>query len=52
MNLIDKQEIIQKMQELKSKWKEPPKKGSAEWWRYRADQSYYLYLKSKLKTEK
>jgi hypothetical protein len=41
-------EIKLRMEELKNKWPEPPVKFSDKWWRYRADQSMYLTLKSKL----
>jgi hypothetical protein len=41
-------EIKLRMEELKNKWPEPPVKNSAEWWRYRADQSLYITLRSKL----
>ena len=44
-------DIQQKILELTNRWKgKIPLKYSAEYWRYRADQNYYLSLKSKLES--
>ena len=41
-------EIKIKMEKLKNKWPEPPPYQSDKWWRYRADQSYYVALRDQL----
>lgn len=49
--LFTKLEILNKIDTLTKKWKgKVPEKYSNEWWRYRSDQSYFLALKEKLKT--
>ena len=53
MDLIEQISIKQKIGVLVDKWKDKkPKLYSAEYWRYRADQLYYLALKKKLETTK
>jgi hypothetical protein len=42
-------ELQTKINNLIKKWKDKvPEKNTNEWWRYRADQSLYVFLKSKL----
>ena len=46
-------EILIKIKKLTDKWKgKEPVKYSSEYWRYRADQLYYLSLKRQLKPTK
>jgi hypothetical protein len=52
MDLFEEQKFKDKMQELKDKWPEPPPYQSDKWWRYRADQSYYVALRDELKRRK
>ena len=49
-NLYSDLKLKQEMARLVNKWKDKkPAKDTNDWWRYRADRSYYLALKSKLK---
>ena len=42
-------EIQSEMAKLVEKWKDKvPEKNTNIWWRYRADQSLYVFLRSKL----
>jgi hypothetical protein len=49
MDLFEQTRIQEKMAGLANKWKDKvPEKFSTEWWRYRGDQSLYVWLKAKL----
>lgn len=49
-NLYSDFKIKEEMARLVNKWKDKiPEKNTNDYWRYRADKSYYLALKSKLK---
>jgi hypothetical protein len=48
MDLLEQQELIDKMGELVKKWKIKPQKFSNEYWRYRADQNLWYALRQKL----
>ena len=52
MDLFEQQKILDRMEELKNKWPEPPVKNSDKWWRYRADQSLWWTLHSKINSAK
>ncbi len=53
MDLFEEAKLKQRMAELVKKWKDKvPEKNTNEWWRYRADQSLYYTLKSKLNSPK
>ena len=53
MRVITQTEIKEKMAFLVNKWKDKkPDPQTPQWWRYRADQSLYLKLSTKVKNAK
>jgi hypothetical protein len=50
MNLLERSDILNKIQVLINKYPIEPKLHTNLWWRWRATQSYIQALKKKIKT--